>query len=98
MVGQRGKIGQDAVGEYHIQIANLFMGNVIAQGDGHPGISGQKLVLGRGAVQHKRIVIPYSLSRFDGLSLDVLLFSVYDDGHEDKAQRNNGNGDDSSIV
>ena len=69
-----------------------------ALGDGHPGIPGQKVVLGCGAVQHERVVVSHGLGRFDGLGLDVLLFAVHDDSHEDKEQRDNGNGNNSRIV
>ena len=98
VAGEGSEVGKNTVGEYHIQIADLFMGNVIAQGDGHPGIPGQKIVLGCGAVQHERVVVSHGLGRFDGLDLDVLLFAVHDDSHEDKEQRDNRNGDNSCIV
>ena len=70
------------------------MGDKSPQGDGQPGVPGQDIVLGGGAVQDQGVVIPHSLGRCLGILTDFVLFSLKDKGQEYQKYGEDGNGYD----
>ena len=70
------------------------MGDKSPQGDGQPGIPGQDIVLGGGAVQDQGVVIPYGLGRCLGVLTDFTLFSLKDKGQEYQKYGEDGYGYD----